>query len=175
MKEKKVVLFVLLGIILSLVGIGGASYSLYKSSPRGRTSGAIANWNFTVNNSKDTFSIDLAKNANNVNNGKLAPGSYGSFDIKLDASSTDVDVNYKITFNNLKGKPDNLNFYLDSAYTRKIELDKDAISDVIKFGDNMVKNVTIYWKWDYNGSADDNMYQNSILSFDIVVVGSQIN
>ena len=75
----------------------------------------------------------------------------------------------------MKGKPDNLNFYLDSAYTRKIELDKDTISDVIKFGDNMVKNVTIYWKWDYNGSADDNMYQNSILSFDIVVVGSQIN
>lgn len=175
MKEKNIVLFVILGMLLCLFGIAGASYSLYKSSPRGKTMGAIANWNFTVNGSSSTFAINLATNASNIQDGKIMPGSYGSFDIRLDATGTDTDVNYKITFNNLKGKPDNLNFYLDSAYTRKIELDKDTISDVIKFGDNMVKNVTIYWKWDYNGSADDNMYQNSILSFDIVVVGSQIN
>ncbi len=173
MKEKKVVLFVLLGIILSLVGIGGASYSLYKSSPRGRTSGAIANWNFTVNNSKDTFSIDLAKNANNVNNGKLAPGAYGSFDIKLDASSTDVDVNYKITFSNMKGKPVSLKFYLDENYTTEVDLEKTQLNGIIYQGDNMVKTVTVYWKWDYNG-IDDNDYQDKTMSFNINVIGSQV-
>lgn len=173
MKEKKIILFVLLGIILSLCGIGGASYSLYKSSPRGRTSGAIANWSFYVNNSKDTFSIDLAKNAKNTSDGKLAPGSYGSFDINLDASSTDVDVNYKITFSDMKGKPTGLRFYLDENYTSEINLDETQISGIIYQGNNMVKTVTIYWKWNYN-SVDDNDFQSETMSFNINIVGSQV-
>ena len=172
MNERKIILFVLLGITFSLCGIGGASYSLYKSSPRGKTSGAIANWSFFVNNSKDTFSIDLAKNAKNISDGKLAPGSYGSFDIKLDASSTDVDVNYKITFSNMKGKPISLKFYLDENYTTEINLEETKIDGVIHQGDNMIKIVTIYWKWDYN--ENDNDYQSETMSFNINVIGSQV-
>lgn len=175
MKEKNIILFVLFGMLLCLLGIAGASYSLYKSSPRGKTLGSIANWNFTVNGSSSTFAINLATNASNTQDNQIMPGSYGSFGIMLDATGTDMDVNYKITFKNLKGKPNNLNFYLDSDYTQLIELDKETISDVIKVGDNMVKTVTIYWKWDYNGAGDDNISQGSILSFDIVVVGSQIS
>lgn len=172
MRERKVVLIILFGMILSLIGIGGASYSLYKSSPRGKTSGAIANWSFSVNGSKDTFSIDLATNASNTTNGKLAPGSYGSFDIRLDASSTDMDVDYKITFSELKGKPANLNFYLDEEYLNEIDLSDAQIDGVIKFGDNMIKVVTVYWKWDYNGN--DTSYQGTVMSFNINVVGSQV-
>lgn len=173
MKEKKIILFVLLGMFLSLIGIGGASYSLYKSSPRGKTTGAIANWNFMVNGSKDTFSINLAANAVNTSNGKLAPGSYGSFDINLDASSTDTDVNYVITFNNLVGKPTNMRFYSDPNYVTELDLENAKIDGVIKQSDNMVKTVTIYWKWTYEG-AEDNLYQDKVLSFNINVVGSQV-
>ena len=172
MKEKNIILFVLLGTLLCLFGIAGASYSLYKSSPRGKSMGSIANWNFTANGSSSTFAINLATNATNASDGKIMTGSYGSFDIKLDATGTDNDVNCKITFENIIGKPDNLNFYLDSDYTQKIELETDAIKDVIKFGKNMTKTITIYWKWDYEGN--DNAFQNSALSFDIVIVGSQI-
>ena len=172
MKEKNIILFVLLGTLLCLFGIAGASYSLYKSSPRGKSMGSIANWNFTANGSSSTFAINLATNATNASDGKIMPGSYGSFDIKLDATGTDTDVNCKITFENIIGKPDNLNFYLDSDYSQKIELETDAIKDVIKFGKNMTKTITIYWKWDYEGN--DNAFQNSALSFDIVIVGSQI-
>ena len=172
MKEKNIILFVLLGTLLCLFGIAGASYSLYKSSPRGKSMGSIANWNFTANGSSSTFAINLATNATNASDGKIMPGSYGSFDIKLDATGTDTDVNCKITFENIIGKPDNLNFYLDSDYTQKIELETDAIKDAIKFGKNMTKTITIYWKWDYEGN--DNAFQNSALSFDIVIVGSQI-
>ena len=116
MKEKNIILFVLLGTLLCLFGIAGASYSLYKSSPRGKSMGSIANWNFTANGSSSTFAINLATNATNASDGKIMPGSYGSFDIKLDATGTDTDVNCKITFENIIGKPDNLNFYLDSDY-----------------------------------------------------------
>ena len=172
MKEKNIILFVLLGTLLCLFGIAGASYSLYKSSPRGKSMGSIANWNFTANGSSSTFAINLATNATNASDGKIMPGSYGSFDIKLDATGTDTDVNCKITFENIIGKPDNLNFYLDSDYSQKIELETDAIKDVIKFGKNITKTITIYWKWDYEGN--DNAFQNSALSFDIVIVGSQI-
>lgn len=172
MKERSVILIVFIGMALSLIGVGGASYSLYKSSPRGKATGAVANWSFSVNGSKDTFSINLATNARNTYDGKLAPGSYGAFDIKLDASSTDVDVNYLITFSNMKGKPASLNFYLDDKYANPIDLVNTKIDGVIKQSDNMVKTVTVYWKWDYNGN--DNISQSSILSFSINVVGSQV-
>lgn len=172
MKERNIILFVLVGMLLSLVGLGGASYSLYKSSPRGKTSGAIANWSFSVNGSRDTFAIDLATNARNTLNGKLTPGSYGSFDINLDASSTDMDVNYMITFSNLKGKPANLNFYLDKNYVTEIDLVSTKIDGVIKYSDKMIKTVTVYWEWEYDG--DDNFDQGSVMSFNINVVGSQV-
>lgn len=172
MKERKIILFVLFGLILSLIGVCGASYSLYMSSPRGKTTGAIANWSFRVNGARDTFSIDLATNARNTLDGKLTPGSYGSFEINLDASSTDMDVNYKITFSNLKGKPANLNFYLDENYVTEIDLVNTHIDGVIKYGEKMLKTVTVYWKWNYDG--DDNIAQGSVMSFNINVVGSQV-
>ena len=37
----------------------------------------------------------------------------------------------------------------------------------------MVKTVTVYWKWDYNG-IDDNDYQDKTMSFNINVIGSQV-
>lgn len=171
MKEKKIYLFIILGMAVSLLGIAGASYSLYKSSPRGKTVGAIANWNFKVNGASSTFAINLAVGAKNTVDGKLAPGSYGSFTMNLDATGTDTDVNYQITFKNVKGKPNNMKFYLDKDYTTEINLDGGTIKDTIAFGEDMRKNVTIYWNWD--NTTKDNVYQGSTISFDIIIVGSQ--
>ena len=173
MKEKKIYLFIILGVAVSLLGIAGASYSLYKSSPRGKTMGSIANWSFSVNGKPTTFMINMGTNAKNTQNGMLAPGSYGEFELNLDANGTDMAVFYTVTFQNLKGKPKNLNFYLDNNYTNKINLNSDVIKGKILFGENMYKKITIYWKWDETGE-NENIVEGTILSFDIVIVGSQV-
>lgn len=173
MKEKRIYLFILLGMAVSLLGIAGASYSLYKSSPKGTTMGSIANWSFSVNGKPTTFLINMGTNAKNTQNGMIAPGSYGEFELNLDANGTDSDVFYKINFQNLKGKPNNLNFYLDNKYTSKIDLNSDILKGKIDHGENMNKKIIIYWKWD-NSNENENIVQGSVISFDIIIVGSQI-
>ena len=37
----------------------------------------------------------------------------------------------------------------------------------------MYKKITIYWKWDETGE-NENIVEGTILSFDIVIVGSQV-
>ena len=37
----------------------------------------------------------------------------------------------------------------------------------------MNKKIIIYWKWD-NSNENENIVQGSVISFDIIIVGSQI-
>ena len=73
----------------------------------------------------------------------------------------------------MKGKPVSLKFYLDENYTTEVDLEKTQLNGIIYQGDNMVKTVTVYWKWDYDG-IDDNDYQDKTMSFNINVIGSQV-
>jgi len=173
MNEKKTVKFIIIGLILALFIIGGATYALYQSTPRGKAMGAIANWSFKVNNAVNTFKINMATNAKNTVEGMLAPGSYGSFDIRLDASGTDCDVNYLVEFANVKGRPQKLKFYLDAEYTNELLLE-ETLSGVINYGNNMVKIITVYWNWEYGNGLDNQNIMSGEMTFDINITGSQV-
>lgn len=174
MNEKKTFKFIIIGLVLSLFIIGSATYGLYQSSARGKAIGAIANWSFKANNSVSTFKINMATNAKNTVEGMLAPGSYGSFDIRLDASGTDSDVNYIVEFANVIGKPENLKFFLDSENTKEIKLEEEKLKGVIKYGNDMSKVITIYWNWEYGNSLDNQNMISAEMTFDINITGSQI-
>ena len=66
-----------------------------------------------------------------------------------------------------------MNFYLDNKYTSKIDLNSDSLKGKIDHGENMNKKIIIYWKWD-NSNENENIVQGSVISFDIIIVGSQI-
>ena len=66
-----------------------------------------------------------------------------------------------------------MNFYLDNKYTSKIDLNSDILKGKIDHGENMNKKIIIYWKWD-NSNENENIVQGSVISFDIIIVGSQI-
>jgi len=174
MNEKKTITFIVIGLILALIIVGGATYALYQSTPRGKAIGAIANWNFKVNDATSTFKINMNTNSKNTVDGMLAPGSYGSFDIRLDASGTDCDVNYKVEFANMQGKPENLKFYLDEEYQQELNIPEENLTGVIEYGKNMVKVITIYWNWEYGSDKDNQNIIGGEMTFDINITGSQI-
>ena len=102
--------FVLLGILLLVAvtsGVVAVTYSRYITTATGSSSATVAAWNITINNDGDvattnTFtSNDFTwvnnNSAGNVLADHIAPGVTGYSSIVLDATNTQVDVEYSIT------------------------------------------------------------------------------
>lgn len=111
-KSKKIVLISIAIIAIILSFVGGHAYAKYMSRVSGKGTAEIASWSFKVNdNAEKMKSISLKSTINNETliNNKIAPGTEGNFQIKLDATGSDVGINYNIKFENETQKPTNLN------------------------------------------------------------------
>ena len=100
MKKKAVIISaILVAIILSF--IGGQTYSKYVTEVRGDGTAQIATWDFKVNGQKEevqTISLGSTYDSSTLVNGKIAPGTEGNFQIIVDATGSDVGIDYKIKF-----------------------------------------------------------------------------
>lgn len=85
---------------------------------------------------------------------KIAPGTEGHFEIVLISNE---DINYKIIFENLNEKPQNLVFSIkgsDKEYYNLNELQKDLIGNLEK---NKVKRIDVNWRWTYENNLVNNL------------------
>ena len=102
--------FVLLGILLLVAvtsGVVAVTYSRYITTAQGNASATVAAWNITINNDGDVattntftsndFTWRNNNSAGNVLADHIAPGVTGETSILLDATNTQVDVEYSIT------------------------------------------------------------------------------
>lgn len=102
--------FVLLGILLLVAvtsGVVAVTYSRYITTAQGNSSATVAAWNITINNDGDVattntftsndFTWTNNNSAGNVLADHIAPGVTGQTSILLDATNTQVDVEYSIT------------------------------------------------------------------------------
>lgn len=189
-KSKKIVLvsIALIGIILSFMG--GHTFAKYMSRVTGNGSAEIASWNFKVNENEEQMqTIELKSTINNktlVNN-KIAPGTEGNFQIKLDATDSDVGINYIVRFENESTKPTNLKFtYEGKTYNSITELGQ-VLTGIINANDeNKVKTIDIGWNWQYEtGSTLEEIAKNDLedtknakeisnYTFNILVTGTQV-
>ena len=98
------------------------AYAKYKTTLTGNGTATVAKWSFKVNGQTQTIpDIDLAtkmKKVNNVAENKLAPGTEGSFELNLDATGSEVAIDYNIKLI-VTEKPTNLRFYTDRATQKK--------------------------------------------------------
>lgn len=191
MKKNKKILFViliLLAIILSF--IGGKTFSKYMSQVQGSGTAEIANWVFKVNGTEDLVqSVDLLSTYNNETliDNKVAPGTSGSFNIIIDATGSEVGVDYKVKFLNETEKPQNLIFiHNDNKYKTIQELQEDLSGTINANEDNKTRTITINWEWQYEtGENENEINQNDIIdtqnakdfenyTFDINVIGTQV-
>lgn len=189
-KSKKIVLIIIAIIAVILSFVGGHAYAKYMSRVSGKGTAEIASWSFKVNENEEKMqSISLKSTINNETliNNKIAPGTEGNFQIKLDATGSDVGINYNIKFENETQKPTNLKFtYNGKTYNSLAELG-DALNGVINAnGEDKTKTLSINWNWKYEtGSTANEINSNDIIdtqeaknienyNFDIIVSGTQV-
>ncbi len=191
MSKKKTALLViclLLAIILSFMI--GKTFSKYISEVKGTGTAEIANWVFKVNGKEDVIqNVNLLSTYDNETliNNKVAPGTSGSFNIIVDATGSDVGIDYAIQFLNESEKPQNLIFtYDDKQYTTIQDLEEDLSGTINANDENKSRTITINWEWQYETGEDENeINQNDIIdtnnakqlenyTFDIYVTGTQV-
>lgn len=157
----------------------------------------IAKWSFNVDfNMPQTSGIynfastRTDNNFSNVQEGTIAPGTYGEFEINIDATGTEADLVYEISLN-LIDKPTNLLFYSDSDKKEEILFENDdtiILKDFLTYNDaKVVQSRRIYWDWKYetgttkeeineNDTEDtEYMSSNKTMKMDITVKAVQVN
>ena len=188
--KKKTIIIVSILCAIGLSFLGGHTLAKYVTEVKGEGVAEIATWSFKVNGQTEQVQeIKLASTYNNetlVGN-KIAPGTEGSFKILVDATGSDVGIDYKIEFSNESTKPTNLKFvYGGIEYDSILEL-ADTLSGTINADDeNKEKSFEIEWEWDYEtGASDTEIADNDIIdtqeaqaianyTFDVTVSGTQV-
>lgn len=169
MRKKKVIL-IAIGISLTtiVIFICGQIYAKYNTKITGEGLAPIATWNFQVNDQKEEVqAINLASTSNNETllNNKIAPGTSGSFDIIVDGSNSDVEINYEISFTEENNKPQNLKFIYDNVeYNSIIELEDKLSGKIEADNQTKIKTFNIQWKWNYEtGSTAEEIAHNDLI------------
>jgi hypothetical protein len=184
MKNKKAIgILVTLSLIL-FIFLAGYTFAKYYSVVSGNGTASVAKWSFAANGSNSTIeNISLVNTANEVSlvDGKIAPGTKGSFNIIINAKGSEVDVDYKVKIVSEKNCPDNMKFYSSSSnktYTSLQDLANAELSGTITTAENSKeKTITVYWEWPYDGIDDTKDYANGIAAntyqFGIQIEGTQ--
>ena len=188
-KNKKIVavLIILAAIIISF--IGGQTFSKYVTQVNGEGVANIAKWTFKVNDNESKLqTINLASTVNNntLIDNKIAPGTSGDFQIKIDANGSDVGIDYKVKFINELNKPQNLIFtYEDNKYENVMDLSEILTGTIDANSPEKEKTINIHWEWPYETGTGEEVVNNDKIdtengknitqyTFDVLVEGVQI-
>lgn len=189
-KSKKIVLLVIAIVAITLLFVGGRAYAKYMARVTGQGTADIAAWSFKVNENEEklqTISLKSTINNSSLVNNKIAPGTEGEFQIKLDATGSEVGINYVIKFENESQKPTNLKFTYDGkTYNSLKNLQQDLTGTINANDENKVEAITVGWNWKYEtGNTAQEIASNDLIdtqdakqmtnyTFDIIVTGTQV-
>lgn len=164
-KSKKGAILIALLLLAIIFVVCGILYTnaKYISSTNGNVSASVAKWVFNVTGNDSYATTDTIENltiaqtcnASTLTNGKIAPGTSGSFDIVVNAETTEVGLDYNVVFTESNGNttlPTNLKFKLDGSDWNFT----DGISGKISSNaDSKVVTHTVTWSWDYETTSGD--------------------
>ena len=189
-KKKKIIAIVAILSAIVISFLGGQTFSKYITEVKGTGSAQVAMWSFKVyGDNEQTQNVKLASTVddNTLVDNKIAPGTKGSFSIKIDGEGSDVGINYNIKVQNETQKPANLFYtYQGKTYTDLNELALEASGTINADDSNKVKEILVNWEWPYQTGSDEiskskNDAQDtqdgkniSNYTFDIVVTGTQV-
>ncbi len=160
MKGNKKILVV--AVLLLLLAVSYSTYAIYKSTATADATVSTAAWVVKVNNQSltqatHTFTlgnITWATPTVSKVSGKIAPGDHGTVTVEIDATGTEVDVNYTVAIDTTAF--DNNQFSVAAATTSAAPLTGTiAYSDASK-----VKTITLDIKWnavDTNAANTDDL------------------
>lgn len=174
-------------IILLLTGAGGYTLARYASQEQGNGNARVANWSFKID--KDGQATKIVNLTNTVDkntlvNGKIAPGTSGEFSIKLDATGSDVAVDYILAFVNEKDKPSNLVFNYEGRKLKSLS-ELGDVKGTIGISGDRTATIKIGWTWAYQtGTNAEEKIENDVIdtrdgtspldyTFEIIAKGTQ--
>lgn len=167
----KIFAILLLLVMLVLMIIVG-TYAKYTTEVTGSDSTVVAKWAWQINDndvSKDDteFSFNLfdtiqdtsdGNNETDVKSTKIAPGTKGAFEIKVENLS-EVNANYNLTLKETKGQ-DVSNAKIeysiigtDEATDWTTALNTFNLTNTLLDMETGSKTITVYWRWAYSPSV----------------------
>ena len=168
--KRTIIALLLVACCISACFVGG-TFAKYTSTVTGSDTVTVAKWSIKVDDqdiaANQVPAFDLFTTANfdeadnDVANGKIAPGTKGSFAFKVE-NEAEVTVEYGVSFT--VTWPANLSsaqfkFYSDSAMTNEIVL-ADGKYTVVADGTELAigaeaVTTTIYWQWIFGDPANN--------------------
>jgi hypothetical protein len=119
MRAKLWTVSILLFVVLLLVIYN--SYGLFENNATALEENPVGGWTINLNDilisetGETDINVDefVYEDSTTINNGYIAPGRSGYFDLILDPSGTDVAIQYEITFNLDDAYEDNITYSVD--------------------------------------------------------------
>lgn len=195
MKKKTLIIITVIVLLCVLVLLAKTVLAKYISVLQANGEAQIAKWSFENNFKNNGQSVTNSQiqlqntyNKESLVNGKIAPGTSGDFSIEIDATGSEVALEYIVKFKEKEGKevkPTNLKFSLDEGktYVSSLkELESKMQGIIYANEENKVQEYHILWQWTYetdpidqNDQLDTQEAINiSNYSFDIIITGTQL-
>lgn len=158
---------VMLGASLLMTCVISGTLAKYTSAATGSATATVAKWSVEVNGTditkKDTVTFDLFNTVNeadteaaenNVVAGKIAPGTGGSFALKIDNKS-EVDAVYTMALTETNNSSVPIQYSLDKdVWADDLTAINTDQTDVALDKETGTKTVTVYWRWMFDGTDD---------------------
>lgn len=188
-KTKKSIRLIIAILLVVLVQTIGVTYAKYITSEKGNGQAEIAKWSFQiVKDGQQTKNVQLINSVNKdtLVDGKIAPGTSGKITIKIDATGTEVDMDYLVEFANEQNKPNNIVFTYGVSKSNSLA-GLTGLNGHIAHDEPQTRTIIIDWVWEYEtGKGAEQIAANDILdtqdgstidqyTFDIVVTATQSN
>lgn len=178
-KKKKIIMSAIIIVALIIIIAAGYTFSRYFQSVTGDATATIASWAFKANAGEENKKLgDIVLKPTSGN--KIAPGTSGEFQIKVDATGSDVDVDYVVNISQEK-LPANMKFKLKNAsndYETMAALAEAEMNDTLT-SSVPTKTYNIVWNWPIGSEATNNNDMEALklsnLGFHIEVLGEQAN
>jgi len=191
MRQKKKVVSVIVALILLLaIFAAGFTFARYYKKVETSAQGTIARWSFGSKNENTTIKLS---------DEKLAPGKSGSFEIDVDATDSEVGVDYEVLVTKSQNIPRNMKFSAtiydknnneilsSSEYDTFESLATNELKGNIPVVEgNQSRRIVVSWNWPFNENDEtstdneDGTYsvnENGVSSleslFNIEIIGRQ--
>lgn len=189
MKKRNYALVVALLFVTVLTGVVVFNtVAKYTSTVTKNGNVTVAKWNFATDNAGDTYTISIAPTAatSTLVNGKIAPGTNGSFDIAIVNTNSEVGAEVTVALGNVTAAnsgtvPSGLKFYSDNAFQNEITPGTFTKTGKLSAGDATGLTTTIYWQWAYEVDAAGNTADTTAgesgasLTIPVTITGTQLN
>ena len=174
MKKK---LLLISGLLLIVVALNmSKTFGLFETNARAETVMEVGKWKILLNEANVTTSQSISfddfvfTGSPHTEEGYLAPGSTGSFEIELDVSNCDTSVEYNLSFDTTKfDNHPNIELRILDETTNQ-EVSDEVLTGVIRLSDtDKVRKLKIEIIW--NDLEEYNENDNELIggSLDIVI------